>query len=279
LESIEAFGLVERIDESLIMINENLGWPPRRLRYHFNATSEVADDPADAGFRASAEEFYGANSWDLKLYNFARILFENRLDDLSVKLGVSSPSANLCTKESIDALRAALRRAILGSPPSVPTLKPGRHPASTGFHGDGWDERVHWPPVGRWLKWAGRCENHTLHLPLEKQHQPLVVRFEAFYMANETIRDALMASIDGAEVDLKRMEIGYKDGVLCTAYEIIIPPSTASESAHWRTIDLYISRFALDTLSNNVSDFPQRPFALGDVDLIPLQNFSSRGSM
>jgi hypothetical protein len=266
LKMIAAFGLVERMEESIILIEDKFGWPPSNSVQRFNATAPSADNAFDEMFRAEAAAFSEANAWDVKLYRLAQELFEERLRKLGSKLGILPPKND--RDPDIHRLGKALRKHILMQPPSVRRFVLGRHKASSVFFGEGWDERVEWPPVGRWLRWANPSGLSSILLPLEPHSQPLLFRFEAFFIRNHSIRDALTITIDEKPLPAQRADVMTGDGVYYNVYETVLPPYAADNAPYWAAIGLAIPPIALQTLTSVDASTLDRPFALGNMELL-----------
>jgi hypothetical protein len=268
LKTIATFGLVEQMEESILLIEDKLGWPPCNSVERLNVTIPSVDNAFDEMFRAEAAAFSEANAWDVKLYRFAEELIGDRLKKLGSKLGVI-PLKN-GRDSNIHRLREALRKHILTHPPSVPKFPLGRHSPSSTFFGEGWDERVECPPVGRWLRWANPSGLSTILLPLQPHTRPLLFRFEAFFLANHSVRDALTISIGGKPAPAQRTDVMMSDGIFYNVYETVLPPNASDSAPYWAAIALAIPRSALATLTSTDPAGPQRPFALGNIELLTL---------
>jgi hypothetical protein len=167
LETLEAVGLVERMQESLLLFAGQLGWPPRALSYRLNETPIDGRDGIEAALNENLGLIQETNSWDLRLYEFGRKLFEEQLRNLPCGLGLTVSETEASIRE-IEPLRSALLNRFLNSSWLGPTLRYGRLAQSSGFFLDGWAERGYWPPIERWLRWAGPTGTSTLYLPLQR---------------------------------------------------------------------------------------------------------------
>jgi hypothetical protein len=268
LNAIDSFGLVERMEESFLLIEDRLGWPPRKTTERLNVTTSSKEDATDVVFRDNAVAFAEANAWDMKLYQFARKLFQERLLKLENKLEIAQHKD--LDGPDIGLIRDVLSKQMLAQPPRVPRFKFGRRSPSATFFGEGWDERVEWPPIGRWLRWANRSGMSSILLPLEPHARPLLFRFETFFLANQTVRDALAITIGGKPTPAQRADVMMSDGIFHNVYEAVLPPHIFGNAPYWAVIALTIPRFALTTLTPIDASSPQRPFALGNIELLEL---------
>jgi hypothetical protein len=154
LETLEAVGLVERMQESLLLFARQLGCPPRVLSYRLNETPIDRRDGIEAALNDNLGLIQETNSWDLRLYEFGRNLFEEQLRNLRLTLGLTVSGTEASSRE-IEPLRSAVLNRFLDTSCLGPTLRYGRLAQSSGFFLDGWAERGYWPPTKRWLRWAG----------------------------------------------------------------------------------------------------------------------------
>lgn len=137
LAECAAFGLTERVDESMALICHSLGWAPFDGFPHANPTSDraaVADLDA-----ATLDDLRELTQLDGELYRFAAELFEQRWQTLSA----GRPPATASASASDDAVSAFhFDRRIPG----------------TGWHGS---ERL----GDTWCSWTGPGSDATLELP------------------------------------------------------------------------------------------------------------------
>ncbi len=261
LETIEAVGLVERMQESLLLIAGQLGWPPRALSYKLNETPANGRDTVDALLNDNLALIQETNSWDLKLYEFGRDLFEEQLGALRRNLSLTGEEAET-ENQGFEPMRSALLGRFLESPLIGPTLRYGRLTHSSGFFLDGWKERVFWPPVRRWLRWAGTAGRSTLYLPLQRTSGPMVARFEIIYPRDEAILKGLEIHVDGERVPLTRMDVKQGDDIYFHVCEVELPALAANAAKSWTVISFVVNLTDEGTVGDR-----GRLFALGNIEL------------
>jgi hypothetical protein len=261
LETLEAVGLVERMQESLLLIAGQLGWPPRALPYKLNQTPANGRDAIDAMLNDNLALIRETNSWDLKLYDFGRQLFDGQLDALRRKLGLAGGETE-AENRGLEPLRSALLERFLDSPLDGQALRYGRLTHSSRFFLDGWEERVYWPPVKRWLRWAGRAGKSTLYLPLQRTNGPKVACFEIIYSRDETILKSLEIYVDDERVPITHMDVKQGDDIYFHVCEIELPQLLSNAAKSWTAIS-----FVLASADDGTVDPGERPFALGNIEL------------
>ncbi|MEQ1700521.1 MAG: sulfotransferase family 2 domain-containing protein [Ilumatobacteraceae bacterium] len=136
LEQCVAFGLTERVDESMTLICHSLGWAPFDGFPHANPTLDrgaVADLDVD-----TLDELRELTALDGELYRFATELFEQRWQALSA----SRPAAAVSVPDAQGASTFRFDRRIPG----------------TGWHGS---ERMN----DAWCSWTGPGNDATIELP------------------------------------------------------------------------------------------------------------------
>jgi hypothetical protein len=261
LETLEAVGLVERMQESLLLIAGLLGWPPRALPYKLNQTPANGRDALDALLSDNLALIRETNSWDLKLYDFGRQLFDEKLSALRRKLGLAGGETEAGSR-ALEPLRSALVARFLDGPLDGQALRYGRLTHSSGLFLDGWEERVYWPPLKRWLRWAGSAGKSTLYLPLQRINGPKVARFEIIYSRDETILKGLEIHVDDERVSITHMDVKQGDDIYFHMCEIELPPLPSNTAKSWTTIS-----FVLASADKKTVDMRERPFALGNIEL------------
>jgi hypothetical protein len=262
LETLEAVGLVERLQESLLLFAGRLGWPPRALSYRLNETPLAGRDETEAALADNLGLIQEANSWDLRLYEFARNLFEEQLRNLRRTLGLSASETEARGRE-IETLRSAVLDRFLDTPILGPTLRYGRLTQSSGFFLDGWAERGYWPPIKRWLRWAGPTGKSTLYLALQRTGGPVAARFEIIYPRDRAILKDLEIRVDGHPMPITHMDVKQGDDLYFHVSEIEVPALHPGASRHWTTIE-----FVAASTDEGTAGRKERPFALGNIDLL-----------
>ena len=185
LLDLDAFGLVEDMERSALMINAELGLPPRLLSKHFNVRDDASHPMADWNDSdiALASE---TNNLDIQLYAFAKNEFERRWQGLLKQKGVEPGPGE------IDRLRETLLR--FTPTISVNPIKAGFLGVESGMLLDGWHERFFYPPLGRWLRWAGPGLTSLMWLPLDRS-EPRHIQIEIAYFMSHHISNALEISV------------------------------------------------------------------------------------
>jgi hypothetical protein len=266
LETLDAVGLVERMQESLLLFAGQLGWPPRELPYRLNETPGSADE-FDTVIRENVELLRETNSWDLKLYDFGRDLFEEQLGALRKKLGLNADEAE--TKDSaVAALRSALLERFLNRPLIGPAVRRGQLTQSAGFFLDGWEERVFWPPAKRWLRWAGTNGKSTLYLPLQRTSGPITARFEIFHYPEVSFVKDLEMQVDGERVPMTHSNAKAGKGIYFHVCKIKLPTLPSKAAKPWTMVSFAVPETPATDIAIGDGGERTRPFALGNIDLL-----------
>jgi hypothetical protein len=279
LEKLDAFGICERMPESLMIFCERLCWPPRTSALRLNETPQGASNDFAQALRDATPLILETNSWDVKLYDFAQELFEDRLSLLRLKLDVSEHSG---PDNGMAAIESALLVRFLDGPFSGPRLRYGRVTQAAGLFLEGWAERVYWPAVKRWLRWARGEVPPTLYLPLDRRSGAITLRFELFYPSDKNLVQQLRLCVDGHEVELVRMDVKQDNDIYFHVLEAILPAAAPDVARPWTMLSFVPPPASPDFRANEQSDessnsakgnlsaasvtaAPQ--FALGNIDI------------
>ncbi|HJU09407.1 MAG TPA: hypothetical protein VJ728_00955 [Candidatus Binataceae bacterium] len=264
LEKLDAFGIVERMPESLLMFCERLQWPPRITMPRMNEVQGSGPSEFAQALNEATPKILETNIWDLRLYEFARELFAYRVDLLRSELGLHEKD-NSDDGSGIDAMKSAIRGRFLDSRFSGPPLRHGRAtPAADLFH-DGWAERAYWPPIKRWLRWNGEREISTLYLPLDRTNE-MRIRFELFYPSEPNLPGELRFCADGTEVELVRMDIKEDKDIYFHAFEGVLPAAPRTVAKSWTVLTLMVPSGGADQTNALPNGTTPRKFALANVD-------------
>jgi len=265
LENLDAFGIFERMPESLMVFCERLCWPPRTLPLRLNEARESAPDAFGLALRDATPFILETNSWDVRLYDFARELFEHRFSFLRSKLGVSGhPEPDNDAKMA--AIKSAALERFLDTPFSGQPLRYGRISQSQGLFLEGWAERVYWPPVKRWLRWASRAETSTLYLPLDRTRGAMTLRFELFYPSDDNVLQQLRLEVDGGEVELVRMDVKQGNEIYFHAFEAILPGFPRNAARRWTALSWVTTHHHAEKRSVPSAKLAPK-FALANIDI------------
>jgi len=251
---LDMFGIFERMPESLLMFCQRLCWPPVTSLAKRNETPSP-----DTGFReslrAAAPLILETNAWDLKLYEFARELFESRLSTLCFRLGAVEHSVK--NGAAIEELKSALMARFLNTPFSRSPLRYGKITQASGLFTDGWTTRFHWPAVNRWLRRPG-AEKNVIYLPLDRSG-PMEARFEIFFPRDP---GQLQLHVDGSPVSVSRLGVSQNDGInLCVLKTRL--PALPSPIRRWTTISV-----VAPTNTSDAAATASDEFALGNIILL-----------
>ena len=203
-----------------------------------------------------------ANSWDLRLYEFGRNLFEEQLRNLRHTVGLTASETETSGRE-IEPLRSAVLDRFLHTSTLGPTLHYGRLAQSSGFFLDGWAERGYWPPIKRWLRWAAPTGRSTLYLPLQRTGGPGAARFEIIYPRDLATLKDLEIRVDGHPLPITHMDVKQGDDIYFHLSEIEVPALHPSAARRWTTIE-----FVATSTDEGTAGREERPFALGNIELL-----------
>lgn len=187
-------GLVERLDETLLLLGDMMGWGRIGPLSHLNKTPYTGADEVDA---ESLDILRAWNALDLRLYDAARALFEVRM--------------------------AAVGRTRLERPYLDETSLPdgAYFTPEQAIRGYGWHEREF--HQGRWLCWNSAP---TATLALYRTELAACSRFQCLvtHAVGSAALDSLRVSLNGAPLDLQKRQ--QEDGYLL---EGAIPPEALIE--------------------------------------------------
>jgi hypothetical protein len=196
LKRCDLVGLVERLDETLLLLGQMMGWGRIGPIPHLNKTPDTgADEVVDA---ESSDILRSWNALDLRLYDAACSLFEDKV--------------------------AAVGRTRLERPDLDETSLPdgAYFTPEQPVRGYGWHEREF--HQGRWLCWNS---SPTATLALHRTELAACSRFQCLvtHAVGPAALDSLRVSLNGAPLVLHKRQ--QEDGYLL---EGTIPPEGVIES-------------------------------------------------
>jgi hypothetical protein len=201
LDGMRFFGLIEDWEGTAILFADAYGLPLRLMDYRHNPSSGRKPTVP----KAFLDGVRRTHSLDLKLYDYARSLFSERLAAARQKFGLA-PEAGM------DEFRDPLLQQFLRTDRGLPRLSEGTISLSAGIIQDGFDRRFP-DNAGRWRLWSGPTPESSLYLPLDRS-QPLVLRFQGDIFLSDPIRDELRIEVDGADVAVEKRYVktggGYR---------------------------------------------------------------------
>lgn len=194
VRSMAAFGLVEDMERSSLLLAAALGLPARSISVKANITDERSlPGESSAVSRAALE---AANAFDARLYRSACEIFETRWASLLARFGlVEDASAR-------SVLAARLDEAFCRTNRGLPRLSTLEADAARGMVSDGWKPRFYYEPLRRWLRWSFGTRPR-IWLPIDRA-APRRLRAEIAYTTDLVTRDGLRLEIDGVPVELDR---------------------------------------------------------------------------
>ncbi len=183
LESMAAFGLAERMTDSIRLIGHVFGWPEWTRPPRHNARVSERD-PGDLTSRA-VEQVRRLTALDYRLYERAGALFEQRVAALGPDLVSRAYSDAMATRPRVSSVRYGFDRALTGD---------GWYPRSERRDG----------PVNRW---TGPANTAFIDLPLEAGRD-LRIAFHVGAYDPEQVRSARLF-VNNEEVPLSRWQVRY----------------------------------------------------------------------
>lgn len=266
LEHLDAFGMVERMTESLLVFCERLGWPARTSVSRSNESPPILDNAFDESLREAEPLILETNTWDLKLYDFARPLFDERVNQLRARFGLTQPGGEDKAAE-IEALKSAMLARFVDSAFPGEPVRYGRIKQSAGLFIDGWAERVYWPPINRWLRWAGPEDTNTIYLPLDRSRGRIDLRFEVFYPRDPETLSEIILRVDGCEVPMRHRIVKEGDDAYFYICEAELP-QLGSPVRRWTTISMTTPSERWNARTIGDDNAPTRKWAFGNIDLL-----------
>lgn len=193
LNALIAFGLVEDMERSVLLLSDALGLPARTMTLRANVTRRDASPEAENRELAAAQ---AANAYDIELYREAKREFDARWLHLMARHDLEGePSERSILIERINQRFRSTERG-------VPYLSELRIDPSLGAAADGWKERFFYDPIQRWVRWS-RTHRPCLWLPIDRR-KDRGLRVEIAYTTDSFVRDAVTIEIDGLPVQTDR---------------------------------------------------------------------------
>lgn len=219
LNGLDAFGLVEDMDRSVLLLCEALGLPARSMSIRANVTAgnDASREPSERELKAAN----ASNVYDCELYRTAERGLNERWSRLLARHGLADDAnGRTCLIEHINAdfrfaERGVARLAALSVDPSH------------GMMIDGWQGRFFYTPVQRWIRWS-QTQRPCLWLPIDRSYSR-GLRVEIAYTSDTTVRDGVTIEIDGKSVQTDRSyEIWPEDQNHHLVLSASIPPCDGS---------------------------------------------------
>jgi hypothetical protein len=199
LDAMRFFGLVEDWGGTAILFADAYGLPLRAMDYRHNPTPGRKPKVP----KAFLDGVRKTHSLDLKLYDYARSLFNERLAAARQKFGLA-PDAGF------EEFREPLLQQFLHTDRGLPLMSKATVPLSAGIIENGFDRRFP-DQAGRWRLWSDPALESSLYLPLDRS-QPLVLRFQGDVFLSNPIRDELRVEVDGSDVAIEKRYVKAGDG-------------------------------------------------------------------
>lgn len=244
LEAMRFFGLVEDWDGTAILFADAYGLPLRLMDYRHNPTPGRGSALPE-GFLKVVQQTHGL---DLKLYDYARPLFNERLAAARRKFGLAADAG-------LDEFRSVLLRQFLHTDRGLPRLSKATIPLSAGIIQDGFERR--YPDgTGHWRLWSGPTLESSLYLPLDRS-QPLSLRFQGDVFLSDAIRDELRIEVDGSDLPITRSYVKVGDSYR-VQIDVLVPAD--SGAGQYSTITFIVPE---TVAQHDEALAPATAFALG----------------
>lgn len=244
LDGMRFFGLVEDWEGTAILFADAYGLPLRAMDYRYNPTP---------GRRPAVPKTFldgvrRTHSLDLKLYDYARSLFNERLAAARQKFGLA-PEARM------DEFRKPLLQQFLHTDKGLPRISKATIPLSAGIIQHGFDRRFP-DEAGRWRLWSDPALESSLYLPLDRS-QPLVLRFQGDVFLSDAIRDELRVEVDGSGVAIEKRYVKAGDGY---RVQIDVPVPADPDAGQYSAITFIVPEIVAQ---HDEALAPATAFALG----------------
>ncbi len=254
LETIAAFGIVEDMDRSILLIEDALGLPARAMTLRRNETGATRE-PVSEDLRAALDE---ANLHDRALYGRARQLFEERWGALLGRHGLDDAGSD------DNALRPRMDEAFRLTDRGLARLAEIEADMSRGLVLDGWDRRFEHPPLRRWLRWSEGSVGRVW-LPIDRSAER-TLRIDIAFMSDDADEQGLALAIDGRETEAERLyEIWPEDENFHLTLRAIVPVD--ADNPQYTEIALHVpagGRLALSAVK--VRETVERPPPVAGAD-------------
>lgn len=219
LYSMDAFGLVEDMERSVLLLCDALGLPARSMTIRANVTAR--NDPSSIPSERELRAASGANVYDDELYGAAKRHLNAQWLRLLARHGlVDDANGHARLIEHVNADFRLIERGVTRL--AALTVDP-----SCGMFADGWQGRFFYTPVQRWIRWS-QTHRPCLWLPIDRTYSRNL-RVEIAYTSDTITRDGATIEIDGNSVQTGRSyEIWPEDQSYHLVLATSIPRSATS---------------------------------------------------
>ena len=234
LDAMTAFGLTERMRETMLLFSFCLAWPPLAPGDPLNASGRVGSAGSEAS-QAEISELSKFNLLDGAIVSHARERFDRRLREMVSELGLPA-SCDPGDPQYASAIEAALRLRFLRSTPPEGLVSSAVWRMEDALFFEGLEKRFYWAPVERWIRWARPAGEVVFYLPLARGCARMTVHVELLLAANEEIRESLRLSVNGQALETGACPMQDGGGTAFIILSAEIPPEALAPDQNWHAL-------------------------------------------
>jgi len=222
------FGLVERYEESLFLLNYTFGWKPLRDTIRLNVVPDKKTDLSPEA-RKNLEE---RTKIDVKLYQFAQQLFESRYSQMVQDLKEKYYELKYDNMDKNNVVYYMLEKYYNDHYHEWHTeLSSIDYDFGKVLYGSGWQEREIHPDSKVIFRWTGPDTKSLIDFPL-KQNRDLRIQFHVLDSMSPDILNSLQLKVNDTPIEIKKSKrIIHKSKA---PFEGIIPASVLNNTNYTR---------------------------------------------
>jgi len=230
------FGLVEKYEESLFLLHYTLGWKPIRNVTRLNvALNKIQNSSTEA-----SKVLEDRTRADVKLYQFAKQLFESRysqmVEDLKGKYYVPSYEDMATNDVVYDMLEKYYNDHFRDWHTEVSVIN---YDFSKGIDGSGWYNREFLPDKKMVFRWTGPETKSVIDFPL-KQNRDLRIQFHVLDSMSPDILNSLQLKVNDTLIEIKKSKrIIHKSKA---PFEGTIPASALKSKNNFTRLTFEVNR-------------------------------------
>lgn len=230
------FGLVEKYEESLFLLHYTLGWKPIRNVARLN----VAPNKNKTISTEASNVLEDRTRADVKLYQFAKQLFESRysqmVEDLKGKYYVPSYENMAANDVVYNMLEKHYNDHFRDLHTEVSAIDCDFSKRMDGY---GWYEREFLSDKKTIFRWTGPETKSVINFPLKTEND-LKIKFHVRKSMNPDILISLQLKVNETHIELKKSSSFIRR--LGTTFEGIIPKAALSDKPNFTRLTFEVNR-------------------------------------
>ena len=270
LSQFHFVGLAEKFQESLFLLCYTFGWRPIRSNWKLNVSPKRAHKNDLTPNQLN--KVNDAISFDLKLYEFGKELFESRFSQMVHELEEKyfEPSfANLPFREMMFKMLEKNYETRLHKSRMIP-VKLIDYDFRQKLSGTGWYWREFLEEKGNVFRWTGPETTSTIDFTLNTNHD-LIIQFRVIREIVPGLLKSLKLKVNDHAIEIKKIEEKSGNSV----FEGFIPKSVLMNKKHFTRLCFEIDR-TINPHEVNSSDPTDRPLgiAVDKIKIMPSKEYA-----